>query len=109
MGRVAIVAGFEQEIGAGAALGDRAGDSELMQLRSCHIRLETGGKVEVKVAESARGLLSIARRFVCAPNSEFHIGAHWSTVFFQQIRCLLRSAFRKQRTRIDEMGIADQK
>ena len=107
MGRVGIVFGFEQEIGARAALRDRAGNSELVQFRSRHIRLETGGKVVVKVAESARGLLSVARSFVGAPNGEFHIGAHWSAVFFQQIRCFLRPAFLEQRARIDEMGIAD--
>src|SRR6266404_749348 len=109
MGRVAIVPGFEQEIGARTAFGYRAGDSKLVQFRSRHIRLETGGKVVVKVAESARGLLVVARRFVGAPNGEFHIGPHGSTVVFQQSRCLLRSAFRKQSARIDEMAIADQK
>src|SRR6202163_268824 len=109
MGRVAIAPGFEQKIGARAVLGDRTGDSQLSHFLSCHIRLETGGKVVVKVAECARGLLSIARRSVGTPNSEFHISAYRSAVFFQQIRCLLCPAFPKQSTRIHEVGIADEK
>src|SRR6266404_1040056 len=107
MGRVAIVLGFDQEIGARTTFGYGAGDSKLVQFRSRHLRLETGGKVVVKVAESARGLLVIARRFVGAPNGEFHIGPHGSTVVFQKIRCVLRPSFRKQSASIGEMGIAD--
>ncbi len=108
VGRFAVVLGFEQQIGAHAALGDIAGDSELAQFRSRRIRLNTVGKVEVNVAEGACGLLIHARCFVGAANGEFHIAAHRSAVFFEQSRCLLRAAFHEQRIRIDEVGIADQ-
>ena len=104
VGRFAVVLGFEQQIGAGAALGDRAGDSELAQFRSRRIRLDTVGKVEVNVAEGARGLLIIARCFVGAANGEFHIAAHRSAIFFEQSRCLRRAAFLQQRIRIDAGG-----
>jgi hypothetical protein len=39
VGRFAVVLGFEQKIGAGAALGDGAGDPELVQFRSRRISL----------------------------------------------------------------------
>jgi hypothetical protein len=97
VGRVAVVLGFEQQIGARAALGDEPVIPSLRNSAPAASASELLGRLKYTLRKALAAFWRSPGCFIGAPDREFHIAAHRSAVFFEQSRCLGRAAFLQQR------------